>query len=146
VCCEDLLLQFSNSHGHYCYHRHHTGTDVSSIESIPEEQELTPVEIENAQKRWQLFAQEMKKPASYTSKYKLYLQQLDKIGAINLERISRDQIPSLRIDRCISLFFCPYEGLPHTLDLGSWRRRMGEGGGGIGKNKKIGRNIWGLKN
>jgi hypothetical protein len=92
-----------------------------SVESLPppdEEDDLTKVEIEQAQKRWDQFVAEMKKPANYTSKYKKYLQQLDAMGCINLERIKRDQIPDIRIDRCISLFFCPYEGLPHTLDLG----------------------------
>jgi hypothetical protein len=42
------------------------------------------------------------------------LQSLDAMGAINLERITRDQVPDIRIDRCIALFFCPYEDLPHT--------------------------------
>jgi hypothetical protein len=47
------------------------GQTLASVSSIPEEEELTQVEIEGAQKRWEAFCKEMRKPANYDSKYKV---------------------------------------------------------------------------
>ena len=95
------------------------GDKIENITSIPEEDVPSQVEQEIAQVRWQTFCEELAKPAPYTSKYKTYLQKLDAMGAINLERITRDQIPpNIYIDNCIVMFFNPYEDLPHTLDAG----------------------------
>lgn len=95
------------------------GEKPEEITSIPEEDVPSAVEQEIAQVRWQAFCDELAKPAPYTSKYKSYLQKLDGMGAINLERITREQIPpNIYIAHCIVLFFNPYEDLAHTLDTG----------------------------
>ncbi|KAA6396695.1 MAG: hypothetical protein EZS28_007774 [Streblomastix strix] len=85
---------------------------------LPAQHVETDAEKLEQKKRWATFATFMAKPYNYDSKYKQQLQELDAMGCINLERTSRDQIPSLEINYCCALFFCPYEGLPHTLDLG----------------------------
>ncbi|KAH7821358.1 putative metacaspase-like cysteine peptidase [Monocercomonoides exilis] len=95
------------------------GVPPEEITSIPEEDEPSAIEQEMATVRWAQFCAELAKPAPYTSKYKEYLQKLDAMGALNLERITRDQIPpNIYIDHCAALFINPYEDLPHTLDAG----------------------------
>lgn len=93
------------------------GTPVSSITSLPPPT-VSAAEKAGAEQRWKTFTAEMTKPATYTTKYKKELAELDKMGAINLDRVTRSQIPDIQIDRAVALFFNPYEGLAHTLDAG----------------------------
>ncbi|KAA6391141.1 MAG: hypothetical protein EZS28_013334 [Streblomastix strix] len=95
------------------------GKKAEQITSIPAVDVPSFVEVAEAAKRWKDFTAEMAKPAPYASLYKQQLLKLDQIGAINLERIRREQIPpNIIIENCIALFFNPYEGLPHTLEVG----------------------------
>ncbi|KAK2945370.1 putative metacaspase-1 [Blattamonas nauphoetae] len=95
------------------------GIPPTAIVEAPKADEQSEIEKQEAKKRWDAFQAEMKKPANYNSKYKKQLQELDAMGAINLERLTKEQIPtSFRINYSAGLFFCPYEDLPHTLDLG----------------------------
>ncbi|KAK2949650.1 putative metacaspase-1 [Blattamonas nauphoetae] len=95
------------------------GIPPTAITDTPEVDEQSEVEKQEAKKRWDAFIAEMKKPANYNSKYKKQLQELDSLGAINLERVKKTQMPTtFMIYNAACLFFCPYEDLPHTLDLG----------------------------
>lgn len=94
------------------------GTSAEEIVALPDPYVLTQAEIDGANKRWEEFAAEMKKSPNYNSAFKAQLKELDGLGCINLQRINRAQIPDLRIDRGCALFFCPYEGLKHTLGIG----------------------------
>ncbi|KAA6397502.1 MAG: hypothetical protein EZS28_006970 [Streblomastix strix] len=95
------------------------GKPISSITSVPPVDIPSKVEVEAAKKNWAEFTAELKKAAPYESEYASSYQKLDSMGAINLERITREQIPSnIELDKCAALFFNPYEGLPHTLELG----------------------------
>lgn len=94
------------------------GSTPEQVVALPDPNALSAAEIEGAQKRWERFAAEMKKSPIYTSKFKQQLKDLDEMGCINLHRINRAQIPDVRIDRACALFFCPYEGLKHTLGAG----------------------------
>ncbi|KAA6381785.1 MAG: hypothetical protein EZS28_022686 [Streblomastix strix] len=95
------------------------GKTPASITQIPKVDIPSQVEVENANKRWDSFIGELKQPAPYDSKFRSQLNKLDSMGCINLERIKREQIPpNITINTCAALFFCPYEGLPHTLDAG----------------------------
>ncbi|KAH7824794.1 putative Clan CD, family C14, metacaspase-like cysteine peptidase [Monocercomonoides exilis] len=126
-------------HGPHCHHHHmkppkqaqedfakydNTFSKLDEEEAwvpptaLPETYEETETEKLEKMKRWAKFATFMSKPYEYDSKYKKSLQQLDAMGAINLERIKREQIPSITINYCAALFFNPYEDLPHTLDMG----------------------------
>lgn len=93
------------------------GSSLASLTSLPP-MVLSTVEIQSAQARWNQFCAEMGKPVVYASKYKAQLSQLDALGGINLDRITREQIPDVVLGRCLLLFFCPLEGFPSTLTLG----------------------------
>ncbi|KAA6392515.1 MAG: hypothetical protein EZS28_011959 [Streblomastix strix] len=95
------------------------GKKPEQITSIPAVDVPSFVEVAEAAKRWKEFTAEMAKPAPYKSLYMQQLLKLDGMGAINLERLRREQIPpNIIIENCIALFFNPYEGLPHTLEIG----------------------------
>ncbi|KAA6369544.1 MAG: hypothetical protein EZS28_034929, partial [Streblomastix strix] len=95
------------------------GKTPAQITSIPAVDTPSKVEQQAGKTRWGQFTAEMAKPAAYDSKYKTQLVKLDGMGAINLERLLREQIPpNIQIDNCAALFFNPYEDLPHTLDVG----------------------------
>ncbi|KAK2942802.1 putative metacaspase-1 [Blattamonas nauphoetae] len=95
------------------------GFNTGNPTELPTEDKISEAERIAAEERWATFKEEMKKPANYSSKYKKQLQKLDSMGAINLERLKREQIPpNVTINKCCALFFNPYEDLPHTLDDG----------------------------
>lgn len=93
------------------------GISQDSLTEIPPPVR-SDAEKKGSEDRWNAFVAEMKKPAAYTSQYKAELNKLDSLGAINLSRITRAQLPDIEIDRVVALFFNPYEGLPHTLEAG----------------------------
>ncbi|KAA6366349.1 MAG: hypothetical protein EZS28_038124 [Streblomastix strix] len=95
------------------------GKTPAQITSIPAVDTPSKVEQQAGKTRWGQFTAEMAKPAPYDSKYKNELVKLDGMGAINLEKLLRVQIPpNIQIDNCAALFFNPYEGLTHTLNDG----------------------------
>ncbi|KAA6395793.1 MAG: hypothetical protein EZS28_008678 [Streblomastix strix] len=95
------------------------GKPISAIVAIPPVDVPSVIEIEAAKNHWKIFTSELSKPAPYDSKYKTSYQKLDGMGCINLERITREQIPqNVTINKCAALFFNPYEDLPHTLEAG----------------------------
>ncbi|KAA6376432.1 MAG: hypothetical protein EZS28_028042 [Streblomastix strix] len=96
-----------------------TRTRSASFNQYNQYNEVSDVEFREAKKRWGQFTSELKLGTNYPSKFNQQLNKLDQIGAINLDRIRREQIPpNILIENCIALFFNPYEGLPHTLDSG----------------------------
>lgn len=94
------------------------GVTPSEVTELPDVTHLSEVEVKKAEERWQQFTEAMKSEAKYDSKYSNELIMLDGMGCINLERIDRRNIPNILIDRVLAMFFCPYEDLPHTLELG----------------------------
>ncbi|KAA6396434.1 MAG: hypothetical protein EZS28_008046 [Streblomastix strix] len=95
------------------------GKKAEQITSIPAVDVPSFVEVVEVFKRQKEFSAEMAKSDPYVGKYKNELLKLDGTGSINLEIRLRVQIPpNIQIDNCAALFFNPYEGLPHTLDVG----------------------------
>ncbi|KAA6368317.1 MAG: hypothetical protein EZS28_036155 [Streblomastix strix] len=83
--------------------------------SLPAQFVETEAEIREQKKRWAEFAAYMSKPFNYNSMFNQQLRELDALGAINLERTTRDQIPVLQINYCCAMFINPYEGEQHSL-------------------------------
>ncbi|KAA6364679.1 MAG: hypothetical protein EZS28_039794, partial [Streblomastix strix] len=83
--------------------------------SLPSQFVETEPEVNQQKKRWAEFAAYMSKPFSYNSLFQQQLRELDSLGAINLERTTREQIPGLQINYCCAMFINPYEGEQHSL-------------------------------
>ncbi|KAA6390889.1 MAG: hypothetical protein EZS28_013584 [Streblomastix strix] len=83
--------------------------------SLPTQFVQIDAEIKEQKKRWAELAAFMSKPFKYNSLFQQQHLELDSLGAINLERTTREQIPGLQINYCCAMFINPYEGDQHSL-------------------------------